>query len=252
MIVPVRPHNRQTCPLCISENIRDQPRRSPRPLPEQDRHLSIHKPQIRRLDQRLLHIGVVRHHVQPHRSIPGERPEPRLPIRDRQPRDVSSDPGRHPVADRLLEGHLLDGALRPGAENEVGLVVEDGPDQLRDLGAVVLAVSVGVDDDVRTHREGGLEAGPEARCEALVLLEADDRVGTGTPGFLDRPIRRAVIDDEDFDGVDTGDGPGNLTDDGRDRLFFIVGRDHYDEFHGVPLFRESWSAAFQAAFDMAE
>ena len=60
------------------------------------------------------------------------------------------------------------------ADDHVGLPGEDRRDQLRDVGAAVLVVGVGVDDDVGAELQAGVEPGLEPRREPLVVGQPDD------------------------------------------------------------------------------
>ena len=62
------------------------------------------------------------------------------------------------------------------ADDHVGVAVEDGRDELADVPTVVLVVGVGVDDHIGAELQARVQAGLEARGEALVVGEADDVV----------------------------------------------------------------------------
>ena len=66
----------------------------------------------------------------------------------------------------------------------------------------VLVVGVGVDDDVGAELQAGVEAGLEAGGEALVVRQLDDVVDAVLARDLDRPVGRAVVDDEPLDDVE--------------------------------------------------
>ena len=85
------------------------------------------------------------------------------------------------------------------ADDHVGLAGEDRRDQLGDVGAAVLVVGVGVDDDVGAELEAGVEPGLEAGRQALVVGQADDVLDPVLAGDLDRAVGRAVVDDQQLD-----------------------------------------------------
>ena len=76
------------------------------------------------------------------------------------------------------------------------------PSSFGDVGAAVLVVGVGVDDDVGAELEAGVEAGLEAGREALVVGQADDVLDPVLAGDLDRAVGRAVVDHQQLDLVD--------------------------------------------------
>ena len=100
---------------------------------------------------------------------------------------------------------MLDPADLAVADDHVGLAGEDRRHQLRDVGAAVLVVGVGVDDDVGAELQAGVEAGLEAGGEALVVGQPDDVLDPVLAGDLDRAVGRAVVDDQQLDLVDAVD-----------------------------------------------
>ena len=70
-----------------------------------------------------------------------------------------------------------------------------GATSLRDVGAVVLVVGVGVDDDVGAELQARVEAGLEGVGQALVVGQADDVVDAVGLRDLDGAVGGAVVDD---------------------------------------------------------
>ena len=91
------------------------------------------------------------------------------------------------------------------ADDHVGVAGDDRRDELRDVGAVVLVVGVGVDDDVGAELERRVEPGLEAGGEALVVRQPHDVVDAVLARDLDRAVGRAVVDDQPLDDVEAGD-----------------------------------------------
>lgn len=214
----------------VPEEARDQSR-VPIPPPELHRHLDERQVLVHRLDEGLLHVGVVAGEVHPAGGVAGEGTKTCLGIPDRPAGHPTGHPGGEFVAPDLPAGHVVEGVDLAVADDDIGLPVEDGPEELRDLSSVVLEVGVGVDDDIRPEFYGGIQAVPEGLCEPEVPLVGDDVVGAGVQCGFHRVVGRAVIDDEYLDPVDPVHGAGDLPDDITDGVFFIVCGDCYDEFH---------------------
>ena len=94
------------------------------------------------------------------------------------------------------------------ADDHVRVTAENRRHELWDIRTLVLVVGVGVDDHVGAELEAGVEAGLEGRCQALVVGQADHVVDAGRARDLDRAVRRAVVDDQPFDGVESVDLAG--------------------------------------------
>ena len=88
------------------------------------------------------------------------------------------------------------------ADDHVGLAGEDRRDQLGDVGAAVLVVGVGVDDDVGAEFQAGVEPGLEAGGQALVVGQADDVLDPALAGDRDGAVGLAVVDHQQLDLVD--------------------------------------------------
>ena len=112
-------------------------------------------------------------------SVPGEPPH---------------DPAAEPLQPFLGAGEVVDLADLAVADDHVGLAGEDRRHQLGDVGAAVLVVGVGVDDDVGAELQAGVEPGLEAGRQALVVGQADDVLDPVLARDLDRAVGRAVVD----------------------------------------------------------
>ena len=110
------------------------------------------------------------------------------------------------------------------ADDHVGLAGEDRRDQLRHVGAAVLVVGVGVDDDVGAELEAGVEPGLESGGEALVVGQPDDVLDPVLARDLDRAVGRAVVDDQQLDLVDALDLARQVGDRRRQRRLLVRGR----------------------------
>ena len=118
------------------------------------------------------------------------------------------------------------------ADDHVGLAGEDRRDQLRDVGAHVLVVGVGVDDDVGAELQAGVEPRLETRREPLVVGQPDDVLDAAFARHRDRAIGRAVVDHEQLDRVESGEGARQVGDRRRQRLFLVQAGDLDDQLQG--------------------
>ena len=80
-----------------------------------------------------------------------------------------------------------------------------GAIEFRDVGAGVLVVGVGVDDDVGAEAEGGVDAGDERGRRGRDAFELHDVRRAGFARGVGGVVGGAVIDDEGFDGGDAVD-----------------------------------------------
>ncbi len=81
------------------------------------------------------------------------------------------------------------------ADDDIRFTRGDRRDQRLDVVAMILAVGIGVDDDVSTRRERRVEARLKGGGEAPVAAVADDVVDAVLAGDLARSVGAAVVDD---------------------------------------------------------
>src|SRR5690606_33672200 len=72
----------------------------------------------------------------------------------------------------------------------------------------------------------------EGPCQAHVPSVPQDVPYSVGARDLHGAVGRAVVDDEDLDGVDARDLPGNRGEDGRQRVLLVEARDLDEQFHG--------------------
>ncbi len=154
------------------------------------------------LDQALQRVGEVVDDEQAQRRLAVVGAEAGGGVGDLGAGEPSHDPAAESLQGFLLAREVLDLVDLAIADDHVGLAGEDRRQQLRDVGAAVLVVGVGVDDDVGAELEAGVEPRLEAGRQALVVGQADDVLDAVLAGDLDRAVGRAVVDDQQLDRVD--------------------------------------------------
>ena len=84
------------------------------------------------------------------------------------------------------------------ADDHLGVAIEDRRHQDRDVARVVLAIGIGVDDDICATLEGRIDPGREGHRQASVNREPN-HPGARLAGHLGGLVAGAVIDDQDLD-----------------------------------------------------
>ncbi len=119
------------------------------------------------------------------------------------------------------------------ADHHVRLTAENRCHELWDVLALILVIRVGVDDHVRSQLQPGVEPGLEGGGQPLVVGQADDVVDAALARYLNRPVGRAVVDDQPFDGVESGYLAGKMAERHRQLCFLVETGDLDDELHGA-------------------
>src|SRR3546814_9545937 len=89
----------------------------------------------------------------------------------------------------------------PVADHDIGAACDDRLDELRNIGAIILIVAVGIDDDIGVGTEGKVDAVPETACQTHIATVAQYMVHAAVPRDVARPVSRAVVDDKIFDNI---------------------------------------------------
>lgn len=134
--------------------------------------------------------------------------------------------GGEPVAEGLLrgEGAGFMGGEDAGTEDEVGLVVEDGSEELREIGRVVAAVGIEEDDDFDV---GGERGDAREACLAVAAAGFENDTGAVLGGERGSGIGGTVVDDEDFGVLAAGEREDRAegVQGGADGVLFVEGGD---------------------------
>ena len=129
----------------------------------------------------------------------------------------------------LSPRHVLDLGNVSIADDDVRFAFQQRLEQRRDLAARILVVGVGIDDEVGAALERCVDAGGEGSGEPFVAPQPNDVIDAGGARDIRSTIPRPVVDDEDFDDVDAGDGSREFRQGGRQRLCLVEARDLDDE-----------------------
>ena len=175
-------------------------------------------------------VGIAAHHKSPQRGVAREGAEAARGIRRADPCDPAdqraAQPLQHPLAGRepFKRGD-------PAVANcERGAAGKNRRNERRDIPGRILVIGIGVDDQIRAHRERFFQPGGERPGQAAVGWKRKD-LGARAPGGDRGAIRAAVVDDEHFDCAHSADAAGQRPQRDGEGLFFVVGGDLDDEFH---------------------
>ncbi|HET6965849.1 MAG TPA: hypothetical protein VFH58_13825 [Acidimicrobiales bacterium] len=126
---------------------------------------------------------------------------------------------------------MLDLVRLAVGHDDVGHLVEDRGDQVRDALARVLVVPVGVDEDVGAHLQGLQRAVLEGLAQTHVAGVVDEVAHPEAAGHLHRGVGAPVVDDQVLDLVDARDLLRHLLEHQREGLLLVETRDLDHEFH---------------------
>ena len=146
---------------------------------------------------------------------------------------TTQDPSR--CSDLLALREVLHGLDLAVADHHVGLAGQDRLDEAEDVRPVVLVVGVRVDDHVGAELQRGVQAGLEARGEALVVGQAHDVVDAVGARHLHGAVGRAVVDHEPLDGVEARHLAREVRQGDGERLLLVLAGDLDDELHSGPV-----------------
>jgi hypothetical protein len=132
-------------------------------------------------------------------------------------------------------------------DHDIGGAVEDRSDQLRNVGAGILIVAIRVDDDVGTPLEAGVDANDERARKAQIALVAHDVIDANLARPQSRPIRRAIVDNQDLYLFDASDLTWDVADGRWQSVLFVEAGDLDDQLH-----RRRWYTRVGAARKLSE
>ena len=135
----------------------------------------------------------------------------------------------------LPYGKLVHGLYRAAGLLKYRAPVEDRSDDRGDILARILAVSIGIDDDIGARRQRCLDTRAERRSEATVGAVADDVMHPPHARNLRRVVGAAVVDHQYLDRVDAVD-PARQRGERRGKVFSLVQAGNLDDqLHRAPL-----------------
>ena len=183
------------------------------------------------LDNGFQRVCIFIHHVEPHGRFAAVCPKAAWGVRDIGIRRLSDDPTPE-MLEFFLERRemlgLVDGAL---PDHNICLAFQDWTNQFLDIVSAVLVVRVGIDDDIGTVSQAGIQSCHEAFCKAFVASEVYDIMDAPSFGNLDGVVFASVVDDEIFDGINAVDMFGEGIESDFQGFCFVIAGDLDDEFH---------------------
>ena len=153
-------------------------------------------------------VGIAAQHHRAQRRIAGEGAKAAGGVRDGDGRRLGDDPTAQPLERALERREMRHRMHAPIANHDLGPARHDGGHQPLDILAHILVVGVGVDDDVRTVTQAGLETGDKGPRQPQIARLAHDMVHAQRRGYLCRAVLGAVVDDQNFQFIDAGQGTG--------------------------------------------
>ena len=103
-------------------------------------------------------------------------------------------------------------------DHDIGFARDDRCHQRRDIGAFVLVVGIGVDDDIGAFGQGLVQTAAEGGSQPAIAAVPHHVVDAVLARDLRGAIAAAIVDDEVFDHIDAGHFLGETG----DRLWQVV------------------------------
>jgi len=118
-------------------------------------------------------------------------------------------------------------------DDDLGTAQQDRLHKFRDIGSAVLIVTVGVDDDIGSQSQTSIDPGGKSVAKPTISRKAQDMFDAHFPSDFHCSISAAVINHQDFDGIDPDNLTRNVPQCCRKCVLFVETRDLHDELHGV-------------------
>ena len=123
---------------------------------------------------------------------------------------------------------MLDALDRPRAENDIRLTGENGRHELVDVRSLVLAVGIGVHDDIGSSGKGGLQPSHEGAGQSSMGTQLHDVVHSTLTRDLHGAVATAVIDNLPLDSIEPGKLFGQIRQ-SRGQLLLLVEARNLDD-----------------------
>jgi hypothetical protein len=185
------------------------------------------------LDDRLERVGEVRDDQDLQRGLAVVGAEAGRRVRHVGSRSGAHDARAEPLEALLQRREVLDRGHVAVADHHVGGSGDNRGDELRDIGAAVLVVRVGVDDHVGPQLQRRVHAGLECAREPLVVGQANDVLDAERARDVDRRVGRAVVDHEPLDRVEAVEPARQIGQRGRQLLGLVLAGNLDDQLHRV-------------------
>jgi len=127
-------------------------------------------------------------------------------------------------------------ANRSIANADIGLAFDHGSDDFGDIAAFILAVSIGVHDDVGPFHERSIYSTAERFSQSTIPAVANDVMHSPATRDTGSVVRASVIDDQILNGINAFDRSWQPCERLRQELGFIQARNLYDQLgHCAPI-----------------
>ncbi len=199
---------------------------------DRDRHLGHGGTLTRQVEQRFLGIGVSTVDIDPEGGVAGVRAEAARRVGERTTAGQARDACHQPVAEAVEHRHVWhEGRIREaGGRGEVGAPPQERSDELGDRLRGMLPVAVQADDDVGAGAQGRINRRSERGTEAPVL-RVRHYARTALQGQVAGSVGRAVIRHDHVDTLNTFDGGRHPVEERADGLLLVEREDHYSKLH---------------------
>ena len=119
------------------------------------------------------------------------------------------------------------------SNHDFSFAVDYGSDQPGDVLAAILVIPVGVDDNVRSQPQTGIDAGLKGPGKTFVDPIAHDMVHPGPAGGFKGRVGAAVVNHQDVHLFNALDDPGDVRHGFRQGRCFVVAGNLDKQFHLV-------------------
>jgi hypothetical protein len=119
----------------------------------------------------------------------------------------------------------------PISNDHISFTPHDGAHQLRDAGSLILVISIGVDNNVSTRLQAGVQTPGERNRQTPIPRKSDDMIHSQLACQGCCLVRASVVNHQSFNDLDPRYRRWQVGQSLRQCDFFIKARDLNDQFH---------------------
>src|SRR3954454_3158599 len=183
------------------------------------------------LDKHFDRVAKRRNDIQAHGRVARYGAKSAHRIGDVDPREGAHDQAAEALHHLLARRKMRDGRSLTIADDHIDAALKDRSHKLGDVGTAILVVGVGIYNDVGTKRDAAVESGAKGARQTDIDLVAQDVLDPELASDIGSTVARTVIDDQNLDHVDAGNGTRNVPHRFGQGQFLIVTRDLHDQLH---------------------